>query len=152
MHWAHRHADRVAAIAYMETIVMPVTWDDWPEAARGIFQGFRSEKGEELILERNMFIEGVNMLLTERTEIGAMLDARGGDLNRLIKDMNNNAVQAVVNGSAVKAAAFTGDTTIDVVEQEEVVRKARLLILEATFLDDGGYGAIVEALKAKAAA
>ncbi|WP_271952395.1 MlaC/ttg2D family ABC transporter substrate-binding protein [Ruegeria faecimaris] len=35
----------------------------------------------------NMFIEGVNMLLTERTEIGAMLDARGGDLNRLIKDM-----------------------------------------------------------------
>ena len=38
----------------------------------------------------NMFIEGVNMLLTERTEIGAMLDARGGDLNRLIKDMKNN--------------------------------------------------------------
>ncbi len=36
----------------------------------------------------NMFIEGVNMLLTERTEIGAMLDARGGDLNRLIKDLN----------------------------------------------------------------
>ena len=36
----------------------------------------------------NMFIEGVNMLLTERTEVGAMLDARGGDLNRLIKDMN----------------------------------------------------------------
>jgi phospholipid transport system substrate-binding protein len=35
----------------------------------------------------NMFIEGVNLLLTERTEIGAMLDARGGDLNRLIKDL-----------------------------------------------------------------
>lgn len=58
-HWAHRNPDRVAAIAYMETIVMPVTWDDWPEAARGIFEGFRSPKGEELILERNMFIEGV---------------------------------------------------------------------------------------------
>ncbi|WP_170396605.1 MlaC/ttg2D family ABC transporter substrate-binding protein [Ruegeria arenilitoris] len=40
----------------------------------------------------NMFIEGVNMLLTERTEIGAMLDARGGDLNRLIKDMKRNRV------------------------------------------------------------
>ncbi|CUK07653.1 putative phospholipid-binding protein MlaC precursor [Ruegeria denitrificans] len=40
----------------------------------------------------NMFIEGVNMLLTERTEIGAMLDARGGDLNRLIKDMKKNRV------------------------------------------------------------
>jgi phospholipid transport system substrate-binding protein len=36
----------------------------------------------------NMFIEGVNMLLTERTEVGAMLDARGGDLNRLIKDLS----------------------------------------------------------------
>lgn len=59
LHWAHRNADRVAAIAYMETIVMPVTWDDWPEAARGIFQGFRSDKGEDLILQRNMFIEGV---------------------------------------------------------------------------------------------
>ncbi|MEM6658433.1 MAG: ABC transporter substrate-binding protein [Pseudomonadota bacterium] len=35
----------------------------------------------------NMFIEGVNMLLTERTEIGAMLDARGGSLNQLIKDL-----------------------------------------------------------------
>ncbi|WP_171123007.1 MULTISPECIES: phospholipid-binding protein MlaC [unclassified Ruegeria] len=40
----------------------------------------------------NMFIEGVNMLLTERTEVGAMLDARGGDLNLLIKDMNRNKV------------------------------------------------------------
>ncbi len=35
----------------------------------------------------NMFVEGVNMLLTERTEIGAMLDQRGGDLNRLIRDL-----------------------------------------------------------------
>jgi ribonuclease Z len=32
--------------------------------------------------------------------------------------------------------AFCGDTTIDVVEQEELVRKARLLVLEVTFLDD----------------
>lgn len=38
---------------------MPVEWDDWPEGARGIFQGFRSEKGEDLILNRNMFIEAV---------------------------------------------------------------------------------------------
>ena len=37
----------------------------------------------------NVYIEGVNLLLTERTEIGAMLDARGGDLNRLIKDLKN---------------------------------------------------------------
>ncbi|WP_192881395.1 MlaC/ttg2D family ABC transporter substrate-binding protein [Rhodosalinus sediminis] len=35
----------------------------------------------------NMFIEGVNMLLTEREEIGAMLDRRGRDLDRLIADL-----------------------------------------------------------------
>jgi len=58
-HWASQHPDAVKAIAYMEAIVMPVTWDDWPEAARGIFQGFRSEKGEDLILKRNMFVEAV---------------------------------------------------------------------------------------------
>jgi len=58
-HWAKNHPSAVKAIAYMEAIVQPVTWDDWPEAARGIFQGFRSDKGESLILERNMFIEGV---------------------------------------------------------------------------------------------
>ena len=58
-HWAARHPDRVAGIAYMETIVAPVSWNDWPEQARGIFQGLRSPKGEELILERNMFIEGI---------------------------------------------------------------------------------------------
>ena len=36
----------------------------------------------------NMFIEGVNLLLTERTEIGAMLDARKGNLDQLIQDLN----------------------------------------------------------------
>ncbi|MFK8019970.1 MAG: haloalkane dehalogenase, partial [Pseudomonadales bacterium] len=44
---------------YMEGIVKPVSWADWPESAVGIFKGFRSDKGEDLILERNMFIEGV---------------------------------------------------------------------------------------------
>ena len=58
-HWAKNHPDAVKGIAYMEAIVKPVSWDDWPEAARGIFQGFRSEKGEDLVLKRNMFVEGV---------------------------------------------------------------------------------------------
>lgn len=58
-HWANMHRDAVRGIAYMEGIVMPMEWDDWPEAARGIFQGFRSDKGEDLVLNRNMFIEGV---------------------------------------------------------------------------------------------
>ncbi|MCK7543791.1 haloalkane dehalogenase [Marinobacter bryozoorum] len=58
-HWAHQHPERIRGIAYMEAIVMPVNWQDWPENARGIFQGFRSDKGESLIIDRNMFIEAV---------------------------------------------------------------------------------------------
>jgi haloalkane dehalogenase len=58
-YWAQQHSNDVRGIAYMEGITCPLSWDNWPEGARGIFQGFRSEKGEELCLQRNMFIEGV---------------------------------------------------------------------------------------------
>lgn len=58
-HWAKEHPEAIRGIAYMEGIVTPVTWDDWPESARGIFKGFRSDKGEDLVLNRNMFVEAV---------------------------------------------------------------------------------------------
>jgi haloalkane dehalogenase len=58
--WANRHRDRVSGIAYMEAIVRPVaSWDEWSPQAVPIFQGFRSDKGESMILERNMFVERV---------------------------------------------------------------------------------------------
>jgi haloalkane dehalogenase len=58
--WANRHRDRVRGVAYMEAIVRPiVSWDEWSAAATPIFQGFRSDKGEQMILERNMFVERV---------------------------------------------------------------------------------------------
>lgn len=57
--WANRHRDRVAGIAYMEAIVRPVTWDEWPEMATEIFQGFRSPAGEGMVIENNLFIEAV---------------------------------------------------------------------------------------------
>ena len=57
--WANCHRDSVMGIAYMEAIVKPVTWDEWPEAARGVFQGFRSPAGEEMALEKNVFVERV---------------------------------------------------------------------------------------------
>ena len=58
--WARRHPGRVAAIAYMEALVRPVAgWDEWPENARSVFQRLRSEAGEELILERNVFVERI---------------------------------------------------------------------------------------------
>ncbi|MDH3307171.1 MAG: haloalkane dehalogenase [Acidimicrobiia bacterium] len=57
--WANRHRTAVKGIAYMEAIVRPVTWDEWPESARGFFQGMRSEAGDGMILEKNMFVERV---------------------------------------------------------------------------------------------
>ena len=57
--WARKNADRVAGIAYMEAIVTPVTWADWPENARRVFQGFRSDGGEEMVLVKNTFVERV---------------------------------------------------------------------------------------------
>ncbi len=57
--WARRHPGRVAGLAYMETIVTPLTWDDWPEQARGIFQGLRSPAGEAMVLEKNLFVERI---------------------------------------------------------------------------------------------
>jgi len=57
--WGRRHADSVKAVAYMETLVTPLTWEDWPEAAKGIFQALRSEAGEELVLVRNIFVERI---------------------------------------------------------------------------------------------
>jgi haloalkane dehalogenase len=57
--WASRHPARVRGIAYMEAIVCPMRWEDWPDAARGVFQGFRSEAGEDMVLAKNLFVERV---------------------------------------------------------------------------------------------
>ncbi len=57
--WARRHADRVAGIAYMEGIVTPMSWAEFPEAARELFRAFRSPAGEQLVLEDNIFVEKV---------------------------------------------------------------------------------------------
>lgn len=58
--WARRHPDAVKGIVYMEALVGPIaSWEQWPETARSIFQRFRSEAGESLILEKNYFIERV---------------------------------------------------------------------------------------------
>ena len=58
-HWANRHRDAVKGICYMEAIVKPLTWEEFPEAARGVFQGFRSDAGEQMVLENNVFVENV---------------------------------------------------------------------------------------------
>lgn len=57
--WARRHPERVAGIAYMEGIVKPMEWDEWNSDARPVFEGFRSENGEEMVLKKNIFVEKV---------------------------------------------------------------------------------------------
>ena len=57
--WANRHRDRVQGIAYMESIVMPIGWEDFPEQVRDVFRAFRSPAGEQLVLKDNVFVEQV---------------------------------------------------------------------------------------------
>jgi haloalkane dehalogenase len=57
--WANQHRDRVRGIAFMEAIVTPMTWSEFPSAVRQLFQGFRSPLGERMVLEQNIFVESV---------------------------------------------------------------------------------------------
>ena len=57
--WANQHRDRIQGIAFMEAIVTPMSWSEFPRDLRGVFQGFRSPRGEPMVLEQNMFIEEV---------------------------------------------------------------------------------------------
>ena len=58
-HWARRHPERVRALLYMEAIVRPVVWSEWPEPGRQIFQAMRSPAGEEMVLQKNVFVERI---------------------------------------------------------------------------------------------
>ena len=58
-HWARRHPERVKALVYMEAIVRPLTWAEWPEPARKVFQAMRSPAGEEMVLAKNVFVERI---------------------------------------------------------------------------------------------
>jgi haloalkane dehalogenase len=58
-HWARRFPERVQSLVYMEAIVRSLTWEEWPEAARGIFQTMRSPAGEEVVLQKNVFVERI---------------------------------------------------------------------------------------------
>src|SRR4029453_10690940 len=58
-HWARRHPARVRALVYMEAIVRPLTWDEWPEPARKGFQGLRPPAGGGMVLQKNVFVERI---------------------------------------------------------------------------------------------
>ncbi|SOE98827.1 Pimeloyl-ACP methyl ester carboxylesterase [Burkholderia sp. OK233] len=55
--WANRHRQAIKGIAYMEAIVQPLTWADWPEEHVATFQALRSPAGDQMILEDNMMVD-----------------------------------------------------------------------------------------------
>jgi haloalkane dehalogenase len=57
-YWAQRHPEQIKAIVYMEGIVRPfLSWDEWPELTKAFFKAQRTAAGEDLILQKNLFIE-----------------------------------------------------------------------------------------------
>jgi haloalkane dehalogenase len=73
--WAARHPDRVRGIAYMEALVQPLTWSEWPEPSQPLFRGLRSEAGDDLILEKNVFVEKILPGSILRSMTGVEMDA-----------------------------------------------------------------------------
>jgi len=63
MIYARLNSEKIKSITFMEGIAIPLTWEKWPEIARKIFSLFRSDAGEELVLEKNFFVE--RLLLTD---------------------------------------------------------------------------------------
>jgi haloalkane dehalogenase len=55
--YARLHSDSILSISFMEGVTVPLTWDQWPDTGTKIFKLFRSEAGEELILDKNFFVE-----------------------------------------------------------------------------------------------
>lgn len=58
-HWANLNRDKVRGLVYMEAIVKPLSWSAWPEAAAKVFSGMRSPAGEEMVLQKNVFVERI---------------------------------------------------------------------------------------------
>ncbi len=58
-HWACAHPERVKGLVYMEGVVRPLQWSEWPEPSRRIFQAMRAPSGEEIVLQKNVFVERI---------------------------------------------------------------------------------------------
>jgi ribonuclease Z len=71
-------------------------------------------------------------LWEERKKLKAELQGLDGDRIRELKQSGQEVTERV----RAPIVAFTGDSLIEVVEREAVVREAKLLIMEVTFVDD----------------
>jgi haloalkane dehalogenase len=72
--WANQHRDRIQGIGFMEAIVAPMTWSEFPSTVRQLFQGFRSPRGERMVLEQNIFVESVLPAQIRRQLSGEEMD------------------------------------------------------------------------------
>lgn len=72
--WASHHRDRVAGICYMEAIVQPLSWSDLPDSMQGIFKAMRSPAGEEMVLDKNVFVERILPASIQRELTAAEMD------------------------------------------------------------------------------
>jgi haloalkane dehalogenase len=68
MDWAARHPGRARGIAVIETFLRPMRWAEMAPQAAELFRGYRSPRGEEMVLDNNMLIE-VNLT---RTVLGGL--------------------------------------------------------------------------------
>ena len=69
--WASRHREAVKGIAYMEAIVRPLQWSEWPAQATDVFKAMRSPAGDDMILKNNLFVE----VILPRSVIRKLSDA-----------------------------------------------------------------------------
>ena len=58
--WATRHPDRVRGIAFNETIVKPMSWDEFPAAGHDLFRSIKTPGVGEAMFESNAFIDGLD--------------------------------------------------------------------------------------------
>ena len=57
--WSRKHPDAIKGIAFMQALVADFDWHHWPDEVQALFRRFRSDEGEELVLQQNFFVEKV---------------------------------------------------------------------------------------------
>ncbi|HUO32202.1 MAG TPA: haloalkane dehalogenase [Bryobacteraceae bacterium] len=57
--WARQNSHRVRGIVHMEAIAAPLNWPDIPEYGHPLFKALRSQEGERMVLDENIFIEKI---------------------------------------------------------------------------------------------
>jgi haloalkane dehalogenase len=61
--WAARHPEQAAGVAFLESIIRPLRWDEFPAPARSRYEALRTAgTGEKLALEENVILKSMNTL------------------------------------------------------------------------------------------